>query len=463
MQHLRLLMVAVALLTAGFVSSRECRAADKQEALEEELEDLVRRTESLEAAQRAELVRDIRAYMEHSKGVGPRRPRGREAEAMGGPPRATGALLSIEGLTVHARATGVVLGTVNMDPSNRTVAHGVVEVDFDFAVTPNLNLFVDFAASTNDSFPAAFDPEHVPDVDFTTGNPLVFPATFSGIGDGIGVDGTVSTASRGLSVDEAGFLWKGGDVEVLMGKLDPRNHYAQNKFADDEHTQFLNNVFDDPPAISWPSTGIYDADGFAPTVFGLNFAMHFGHLRNLRLDVGHFNAPGRYWDQGFLMAQLTWTTELGRGEANFRLYSQYDLRIDSAGVGLSFDWQLTAKTGVFVRLTARDNVPAKEGETNPIESDWAIGVVTTGPFAKRPDDTLGLGFAVIKGNLSDYLPAYDNVAGNSEKVVELYYRLVYQKGGLQITPLAQLIVDPFGGSFQTSSLLFLGLRAHVRF
>jgi carbohydrate-selective porin OprB len=52
---------------------------------------------------------------------------------------------------------------------------------------------------------------------------------------------------------------------------------------------------------------------------------------------------------------------------------------------------------------------------------------------------------------------------NSEMVIEVYYRLMAEDGKLQISPMAQVILDPGAGTFTDDTLFMVGLRVHVPF
>ncbi|MHC4548523.1 MAG: carbohydrate porin [Planctomycetota bacterium] len=425
-------MITLALLATGIC---QASALAGEDSLREEIAELQRRAEALEAQRQLLFEKEIDSYLARTEAA---------RTLQGGD--------DLERVSLTARLTAVALATVGADPSNTTAVHGDVELDFDFTVTDNLDLFVYLTANTNPgAFPAQFGP-----IAGSAG------ATLSGLHDGIGVDGTVSTAPGSIRVREAGFIWAApvGDhtLHVMVGKLDPRDHYAQNAFAQDAQTQFLNNLFDDPPALNWPT----NASG--TNIYGVNFWLSFGSRDQYRVDFGWFNVPGQWFNQGLLLLQFTWSAELLERAMNLRLYGHVDTitTAETGAFGLSWDWYATDKIGVFLRATVKDNQSPNAGETNQVESDWQGGVVFFGLIPSRPDDDLGVAAGYIKGPIRAMIPG--GAPENHELVIEVYYRFMHEGGKLQITPVVQFIIDPGGGTFaDPDRLVLLGIRIFVPF
>jgi len=449
---LRHASLLVLLVGAGLFLARPLIA--EETPLRAEVDALKARAEALEGQRHLLFEQEIRSYLERTEPL-------RSAQGDDG----------LRGVSLSARATAVGLATLNGDPGDTHSVHGDVDLDFDFTVTDNLDLFIYLTANTDD--------QEVPGSSVSGGSPGFFSrgssfpggfgslagtagATLSGLFDGIGVDGTVSPSPGSARVREAGIRWATpiGDrtLHVMLGKLDPRNYFAQNRFADDENTQFLNNLFDDPPAISWPT----NASG--RTIYGAHFWMLFGERDQYRFDAGWYNTPGQWFERGVFLWQFAWTGELQEREIQVRIYGSLDTSPDDVGaaVGVSADWWATEKIGVFVRITVHDNQPASEMEPNSIESDWQVGAQFTGLIPSRPDDTCGIAWGLIKGPVKAVIPG--GAPENKEQVIEIYYRYMHEDGKLQITPLAQVILDPGAGTFGDGDLLvILGLRIHVPF
>jgi hypothetical protein len=275
------------------------------------------------------------------------------------------------------------------------------------------------------------------------------------------VDGTVSTAPGDVAAFQWGFLWtvfvSDHAVEVMAGQLDPREYYATNAFAGNSQTQFLNNLFDDPPALDWPT----NASG--TSIYGLRLFSEFGAQREFSFDIGWFNTPGRWFDNGILLFEFAWTGKLQGRDFHLRGYGQLNSAPDeiAGGFGVSFDWYATDRIGVFARATVKDNQPISQNHPNQIESDWQLGAVFFGLIKSRPDDQLGVAWGLIKGPIDALIPGAPE---NHEQVIEIYYTFMLEGGKLQLSPEAQFVIDPGGGTFAGGDNLFLlGLRLHVPF
>lgn len=385
---------------------------------------------ALEAQRDGQLRREIDSYLDHA-----------QAQGLDGG--------GVEGVTLHASVTIISLYTAGSDPADYEGTGGDADLDFEMEITDNLGMFVKAGADTTGHFPGAF-----------RGIAGLVGATLSGLFDGIGVDGTVSTSPGSVRVDEAGFRWAVpvGDytLHVMAGKLDPRNYFLRNAFANDENTQFTNNLFDDPPAITWPTnaTGV--------NICGLHFWSRLGEDEEYRIDVAFYNTPGRFFDNGQLFLELAWRGEVYDREMNIRVFGLADSNTTdvSGSGGLSFDWWANDWIGIFFRGAVHHNLSTDKGETNHIESSWEVGAIFNGPLASRPDDQVGVAWGMIKGPIRAVFPT---ATKNSEMVVEVYYRYMAEDGKLQITPMAQVIVDPGAGMFTDDTLLMVGLRVHVPF
>jgi len=366
-------------------------------------------------------------------------------------PGAQGGGGGLDRLTLDASFTAVMLATVGSDPSDTHSVHGDVDLNFDFAISENLSLFLDMTANTNGgAFPVQFGP-----IAGAAG------ATLSGLVDGIGVDGTVSTAPGAVAAYQWGALWTvfiaDQAVDIMWGQLEPRDYYATNAFASNANTQFLNNLFDDPPAIDWPTSAAGQA------IYGLRLYTEFGSKKQYSADVGWFNAPGEWFDKGILLMEFAWKGKLYERDFHLRCYVQLNTatKDTTAGVGVSFDWYATEKIGFFARGTVKDNQPLSGNAPNQIESDWQLGAVFFGPIRTRPDDQVGVAFGMIKGPVDALIPGAPE---NHEFVIELYYTLMLAEGKIQVSPVAQVVVYPGGDTFANGDNLYLlGVRVYVPF
>ncbi len=98
------------------------------------------------------------------------------------------------------------------------------------------------------------------------------------------------------------------------------------------------------------------------------------------------------------------------------------------------------------------------GECNPIEEFYSIGLGGKGSIPRRDRDTWGLGYYLI--NTSDDLPQL--LGMNAEQGVELFYRIEITPW-LHISPDLQVIVDPGAGFDDRDVAVIYGMRAQMTF
>lgn len=372
----------------------------------------------------------------------------------------------LDGITVHARFTTVNQNTVGLDLANRSVLNGDVDLDFDFNVTDNLDLFIYLTANdgtpgtplgSNGGFPYQWGAvsHGFPPNSF----PPVAGSTFQGLTDGIGVNGTVPTDPGSVTVREAGIYHRLTIGETVLhwegGALDQRRRFMQNAFADDENTQFIHNGLDDSAAILW----LNDASG--RTVLGLHMWVDLGAEDQFTLSWGFFNTPGQFFNRGEFMIQLAWRTELRGREMNIRVMGFVDefhrngAGDGDAGAGVSWDWMATDKVGFFLKLGVNGE------DVNPVQLDVAFGAQIQGLLDSRPDDILGVGLILTSAN--DTVLA--GIPEQTEFTLELYYRYMMEEGKLQITPHLLIVTDPGGSAapWDDDLLVILGVRLYVPF
>jgi len=447
-----------ALIAVGLVSAAPATAGDL-DSLRQEVHQLKQKMDSLEARGAAQIQGEIERYLDESTAW---------EGSQGGQ--------ALMGITIHASFTSVVQGTIGLDPNDRTVADGDVDLDFDFQVTDNLDLFIHLTANTGEeqsgsmitrlaalsplpTGPGAFASSGGFPFQFSTGSSPIAGPTFGGLADGIGVNGTVPTDPGSITVYEAGIrhVVRIGDKQIHweIGAIDPRTRFLQNAFADDENTQYINNNFDDSPAVLWMT----DASG--RTVLGWHMWVSFGENDQFTVNAGWFNTPGQFFNSGQFMIQLHWRGRLQGRELNVRVmgfvneFFQDSSGDGDAGGGASLDWWATDRVGVWFRFAANGN------DVNPVESDFSFGAIIKGLIGSRPDDTIGVALGFVSANKNVLI----GIPQDTEVTVEFYYRYLLEDGKLQITPHLMFVNDPGGNAapWRDDLLVILGLRVHVPF
>jgi hypothetical protein len=424
-------LAALAMAVAGSPGA----AAAGESDLREEASRLRRQVEALETQESPLLEGAVRDYLDANA---PRSAAGAEPAFW-------------SRMRIDAEFVSTFLATVGAEV-NSHAAGGGVDIDFVFDATENLGIFARMTAETTSGrYDGAF------------GSELGFaPATVSGAVDGIGVDGTVSTSPGSVAINEAGIDWRillsDRAFHLRLGRLDPRNYFGQTAFTEDSKREFLNNAFDDPTALSFPTNAANTA------ILGIHAWGAFGEGDSIRVDAGWFSPPGSIFDRGVAFWQVAWRRDLLEREMNVRLYGQFDTTPSdmSGAIGLSADWWATEKIGVFFRVTLHDNQHPTTGETNQVDVDWTLGAVAKGLVPSRPGDTCGIAWALLRGPVSEGL-LIPGAPQSHESIVEAYYRFVYERSGLEVTPLVQILIDPGAGAFLDDVVVLAGVRIVAAF
>ena len=445
----------LALIAVGLVLAAPA-AAGEENALREEVRQLREKVEALQGQQSALLATEIEKYLDSSADM-------RSAQGDG----------PLAGVKISARFTGVMQATVGLDPANRAVFNGDVDLDFDFAVTDNLDLFIHLTANEgqsdsefdpfdgdlgdNGGFPSQFGSVSVGFPSESCG-PLAGP-TRSGLADGSCAKGPVPTDPGSITVYEAGIYHRmqvgSRTLHWELGAIDPRRRFLQNAFADDENTQFINNTLDDVPSV------LPHPNAAGNTVYVLHMWMNFGDNNQYTVNWGWFNAPGQWFNRGQFYFQFGWKGEVNGREMNLRImgfideFARDSTDDGSVGGGASWDWWATDKVGVFIRIAANG------GDVNPVDFDASFGVQFNGLIGSRPDDVIGVAIGFITANDTVLV----GIPEDTEFTIEVYYRYMMEDGKLQITPHLMIVTDPGGNlsPWQDDTLFILGIRIHVPF
>ena len=182
------------------------------------------------------------------------------------------------------------------------------------------------------------------------------------------------------------FKGEGFNLSLTGGIIDATAYIDDNAFANDETTQFMNDVFVNNPLAGLPS---YDLGGVAELDIG-SFSVR-GLVMNSKTD------EGRNYD--YYSLQVGFSSDNRLGEGNYRVYyfrtsddfsskgGSYD---HLEGVGLSLDQSVGEKLGLFARLGVNTNT-----STGDLKGFYSGGLV----FEEFPlKGELGLGYAYSDGN-----------------------------------------------------------------
>lgn len=424
----------LAMLTVGLLWAGPVLANDNDADLRTQLDELKQQVSELQANRAASADADIEAYLDNDSSWA--------NESQGGD--------SMKGVTIRASILVVNQNTVNLDSvdgGNTSAASGLMELMFNFQVNEDLSIFADLYANSNG---------HLDDA--TAGG--FGPRTLGSFFDGVGADSSALVRPRGgVQVREAGFNYRvamgGMDVNMTVGLIDPRTRYLTSAFSDNFRTGFLNNEFSDASGINWATNA-----NIAANVLGANFMLAFGGEKQFIVQVGWFNAEGRWFDAGQLYAEFHWKAEISGRPMNLKVMIMLDGYYTTAGAsddtnyGLSWDWKVTDTIGVWATFSANNE------NVNAVENSWSLGAVLMGLIGSRPDDEIGVALGMLTANRTVVTGATED----SEMVVEAYYKYVTANGKMQISPHVQYISNPgVGSTYANTSLVILGVRIYIPF
>jgi len=427
--HRQLSVCAIGFLALGLLTAPALAGDDA--ALQEKVNKLTEQVAALSAQQNSLISQEVARYLETNDAW-----RG----AQGGDKTAW------DRITLHTRLTIVTQGTLGLDPNNRTVVDGDLDLDFDFNVSENIDLFVHLTANTNSGFDGAF-----------AGITGITAAAYN---DGIGINGTSPTDPGSITVREAGLRhrWQAGDNWVYweLGELEPRDRFGDTDMTRDENTGFFNNSFDDQSSVPF-LTG---------SVVGIHVWTDFGADKQIRVSFGWFNGAGEFFNDGQFFIQGAWKGEVSGRAMNVKIFGYFDNTLHTgvgdddldAGGGAVWDWMVTNQIGLFVKITANGS------DVNPVELDAVVGAVFNGLIGSRPDDQLGVGVGFI--GLNDTAATFTE---DTELTLEVFYRMVMEGGKMHATFGFQVITDPGGGpntfvpGWTDDTLFVLNVRLFVPF
>jgi len=186
---------------------------------------------------------------------------------------------------------------------------------------------------------------------------------------------------------------------VTGGLIDATDYLDENAYANDEFTQFMNQVLANA------------ANGFAPSYdMGAVVEWEFGQfaLKGVTMSVGE-NDDGRSFQ--FYGANMNYTMDTKLGEGHYRVNVQWTSKDfnDLAGDNLeskqcailSFDQQLGEILGAWIRFGWQDDDAAVV-----VKELYSGGLDINGRLWRREQDNIGIGYAYLGGANQDLDNAY---------------------------------------------------------
>ena len=227
-------------------------------------------------------------------------------------------------------------------------------------------------------------------------------------------------------------------LAVTGGIIDATDYLDDNAFANDEYTQFMNEVFVNAPTAFLPS---YDRGGVVDLERGP------WSFRGVFMQVGE-NDDGRGYN--FYGGQVGYTLTTPRGEGTYRVvvagtdgkfFDPTGTRFEELSqLTFSADQQLGEHIGVFLRIGWQD-----EDALVTHDALYSGGISLSGGLWGRPDDTLGIGIAHLEGG---------NAGITATHVGEIYYSLSVNDH-LSLTGDVQVMRDRVPGADTKGTILSL--------
>lgn len=257
---------------------------------------------------------------------------------------------------------------------------------------------------------------------------------------------------------------------LTVGKIDPFVFFDQNGIADDESSQFMNNVFVHNPLLD--SGGDIGADkyGFTP-----GFIAKYENSRRegaeWGVSLGAFGSgPGANFSGSlsdpFVIGQVETAATINNLPGNYRAYFWTNGRSEGydgivrrhSGLGASLDQKLTEDLTLFSRLGYHGSGKVR------FDRAFTLGAELAGKGWDRPDDALGLAVGRLRTS-SDYRRDSADIDGyrasGYEDQAELFYRYKFNEA-VELTPDFQWIRRP-GGDGSADDVTLWGLRAKISF
>lgn len=188
-------------------------------------------------------------------------------------------------------------------------------------------------------------------------------------------------------------LSKSVSLGITGGVIDATKYIDDNKFANCECSQFMNEVFVNHTNVNLPS---YDIGGIVElNIFNLSIR---GLMMNTKFEIEDDVFRG----YNYYALQLGYTINTSLGEGNYRVYGFttndrfpcWDERDEGSlyGYGISADQELSQIIGVFARFSWQND---KAVITH--DKVFSGGINISGKLWGRETDEIGLGVAYLDG------------------------------------------------------------------
>lgn len=180
---------------------------------------------------------------------------------------------------------------------------------------------------------------------------------------------------------------------ITGGIIDSTAYIDDNKFANCECSQFMNEAFVNHKNVNLPS---YDLGGV------IELDISNVSIRGLAMNTNYEADVDTWENYNYFALQLGYTVDTSLGEGNYRIYGfmtskrfqDWDEtgKESLQGFGISADQQLSSVIGVFARLGWQDDAAVIDHE-----AAYSGGVNINGNLWGRGNDEIGIGYAYLTG------------------------------------------------------------------
>lgn len=232
---------------------------------------------------------------------------------------------------------------------------------------------------------------------------------------------------------------------ITAGIIGSTGYIDDNEYANDEISQFMNDIFVNNTLANLP-----DYDTGAALEFESGLWSVKAVIMNSENDDGN--------DYNYYAVQIGHHVMTRWGEGNYRIFGFVTDNefVDTdgtdedklSGFGISLDQQLGESFGLFARVGIQnDEVPVDHDEM------VSIGLSIAGASWNRPEDTAGIGIAYLDGTTDSGI--------NNTTAIEAYYQFVYSDF-FDLSLDAQWIEDDVEAGTDAEGAL-IGLRFNANF
>jgi porin len=233
------------------------------------------------------------------------------------------------------------------------------------------------------------------------------------------------------------------------GIIDSTVYIDDNNFANDECSQFMNEIFVNHRNVNLPS---YDLGGVIELGIA-NFSIR-GLMMNTKYEAGDES----FKNYNYYALQIGYALDTALGKGNYRIYGfttskrfqDWDETGEERlqGVGISADQQLSSIIGVFARLGWQDDAAVIDHE-----AAYSGGININGKLWGRENDEIGIGYA--------YLTGADQADIDSTNAIEAYSKFKISDFS-DITLDVQYVNDNMKQNEDRNGFIY-GVRANAYF